>query len=316
MSFTQTPAPQPIPQGVPVVPAQQGTLVQGVPVPVQPVGDTGTGFFAEGQGLVAPQPRYIGDVTAPQGAPAQPIQIVQPGQPQIITVEQAQEMARQAVEAARAEEKAKLNGQLTEAEQIKQQIAALNAAEAQRQADAAAAQQAAVEAARLAEEEKMTAKQLIEQRTAEFNQRTAELENTIATMAAINAKEQELAQLDSYRNSVIEQNAGQIMPELRDYITGNSREEIDAAVSKAIASTQQVLTQFQAAVPQVPQQVPLSEMPGVSPTGAAPVGPLEQEAAMRPLSQQDIAGMSMDEYRRNRDSLKAATQRMYYGGVQ
>lgn len=116
------------------------------------------------------------------------------------------------------------------------------------------------------------------------------------------------------------------MPELRDFIKGNSKEEIDASFQEMINRTAAIVGGFQSVMgaqpipgaqiaPTVPQQVPLSEMRGVSSSGAFPVGPLEQGPATQTLDPGSIRNMSMEEFRANRDRLHAAaTQQFYQGG--
>ena len=149
----------------------------------------------------------------------------------------------------------------------------------------------------------------------------------IAVGEAIRLKEQEVAQLDGYRDRLLIEMGEHVMPELRDFITGNTKEEIDASFQEMINRTAAIVGGFQSVmgaqpvpgVPQiasaVPQQVPLSEMRGVSSSGAFPVGPLEQGPATQTLDPGTIRNMSMEEFRANRDRLHAAaTQQFYQGG--
>ena len=320
MSFTQNPAAQyaidPVtgqPVAVQAPPAPQQT------VPVQALPQVGE----FGPGVTPPQPRFVGDVQPVVGQQLPPVQLVQaPGQaPQVLPIEVVQQMLGQ----ARTEEKDKLYDRITQAE------ATLATFEQERQARLAAekaAEDAERERQRLEEERGLDATQLIERVRQESAAKVQELENKIAVGEAIRLKEQEVAQLDAYRDRLLIEMGEHVMPELRDFITGNTKEEIDASFQEMINRTAQIVGGFQSVmgaqpvpgVPQiasaVPQQVPLSEMRGVSSSGAFPVGPLEQGPATQTLDPGTIRNMSMEEFRANRDRLHAAATQQFYSGGQ
>jgi hypothetical protein len=318
MSFTQNPAAQyaidPV-TGQPVAVQAAPVVQQSVPVQALPQ----IGEF--GPGVTPPQPRFVGDVQPLVGQQLPPVQLVQaPGQaPQVLPIEVVQQMLGQ----ARTEEKDKLYDRITQAE------ATLATFEQERQARLAAekaAEDAERERQRLEEERGLDATQLIERVRQESATKVQELENKIAVGEAIRLKEQEVAQLDGYRDRLLIEMGEHVMPELRDFITGNTKEEIDASFQEMINRTAAIVGGFQSVmgaqpVPGVPQiasaapQVPLSEMRGVSSSGAFPVGPLEQGPAFQQLDPGTIRNMSMEEFRANRDRLHAAaTQQFYQGG--
>lgn len=320
MSFTQNPAVQyaidPV-TGQPV--AVQAPPVSQQTVPVQALPQVGE----FGPGVTPPQPRFVGDVQPVVGQQLPPVQLVQaPGQaPQVLPIEVVQQMLGQ----ARTEEKDKLYDRITQAE------ATLATFEQERQARLAAekaAEDAERERQRLEEERGLDATQLIERVRQESAAKVQELENKIAVGEAIRLKEQEVAQLDGYRDRLLIEMGEHVMPELRDFITGNTKEEIDASFQEMINRTAAIVGGFQSVmgaqpvpgVPQiasaVPQQVPLSEMRGVSSSGAFPVGPLEQGPATQTLDPGTIRNMSMEEFRANRDRLHAAATQQFYSGGQ
>lgn len=319
MSFTQNPAVQYAIDPV----TGQPVAVQAPPVPQQTVPVQALPQVGEfGPGVTPPQPRFVGDVQPVVGQQLPPVQLVQaPGQaPQVLPIEVVQQMLGQ----ARTEEKDKLYDRITQAE------ATLATFEQERQARLAAekaAEDAERERQRLEEERGLDATQLIERVRQESAAKVQELENKIAVGEAIRLKEQEVAQLDGYRDRLLIEMGEHVMPELRDFITGNTKEEIDASFQEMINRTAAIVGGFQSVmgaqpvpgVPQiasaVPQQVPLSEMRGVSSSGAFPVGPLEQGPATQTLDPGTIRNMSMEEFRANRDRLHAAaTQQFYQGG--
>jgi hypothetical protein len=320
MSFTQNPAVQYAIDPV----TGQPVAVQAPPVPQQTVPVQALPQVGEfGPGVTPPQPRFVGDVQPVVGQQLPPVQLVQaPGQaPQVLPIEVVQQMLGQ----ARTEEKDKLYDRITQAE------ATLATFEQERQARLAAekaAEDAERERQRLEEERGLDATQLIERVRQESAAKVQELENKIAVGEAIRLKEQEVAQLDGYRDRLLIEMGEHVMPELRDFITGNTKEEIDASFQEMINRTAAIVGGFQSVmgaqpvpgVPQiasaVPQQVPLSEMRGVSSSGAFPVGPLEQGPATQTLDPGTIRNMSMEEFRANRDRLHAAATQQFYSGGQ
>ncbi len=199
------------------------------------------------------------------------------------------------LEAARQQEKDKVYGRLTAAEELansmKAEIASLQAKEAEREAEVARKQAEADAAARAAEQEKMTAAELIAAREKEMLERQAAFEARMQSEQAILSKEQQFLQLQSYIQTRIAAEVSQdnIAPEFLDYITGNTEAEVEASITKAKEKT--------ASIAEAKAGAGQSRLPGVSPTGFGPTGPLEQFTgqSQEPTPEQ-INAMSMPEY--------------------
>jgi hypothetical protein len=325
MSFTQNPAApfaidpvtgQPVAvQAAPGLPVQQPAPQT---VPVQPLPQVSE----FGPGVTPPQPRFVGDTQPVVGQQLPPVQLVQaPGQaPQVLPMDVVQQMLGQ----AREDEKAKLYSRM---EELGSQVQTLAQEREARLAAEKAAEEAAAAARKLEEEQSLDAKELVERVRQESAARVADLENKIAIGEALREKEEMARQLDAYRDRLLIEMGEHVMPELRDFIKGNTKEEIDTSFQEMINRTAQIVGGFQSVMgaqpipgasqiaSAVPQQAPLSEMRGVSSSGAFPVGPLEQGPATQTLDPGQIRNMSMEEFRANRDRLHAAaTQQFYQGG--
>ena len=192
----------------------------------------------------------------------------------------------------RQQEKDKLYERLTKQQEqldtFNSTIAELKSAEDARKAEVTRQQQAAEEARRRADEEKMSAQELIAAREAEFarqlEQQRLEMDNKIALWQ----KEQEFLNQKAYiqRRVSEEVMAGTIIPDLAEYITGETEAEVEAAIEKAKVKTDSIVKGAQTLTAPVP--------PGVSSTGSP--GLMNLPSGPRQYSRDDIANMSMSEY--------------------
>jgi hypothetical protein len=256
----------------------------------QPPGvvDTGNGFLT---GVEPAQPRMAGEWSGQQPPPQQ-----QQPQQRLFTAEE--------VEAFRQQEKDKLYGRIDE------MSTALRTMQEEREAERQAAEAAAREAqeaeaaiARAREEAEMDTRTLLEQRQSEWEQRFQEQEARYAADRAVFDQERRLNELTEYRRARIEQEQEFILPELRDMVAGNSVEEVDQSIDFMKQRTEIIAANFAAAAAQAPQQ-PFRG--GAMPT-VPPVGPLEQQPSYEQITPEWVAGLSMDEYKRHRQSLLQAT---------
>ena len=275
----------------PATPPQGGMVAETVVGQSQQDGlfvPTQDGQVIDPQALQNPVPQTV------ESLPHQP----QQGEPQYFT---AEDVAR-----IRAEEKDKLYGRITETEA---QLAEIRREQEERAA-AEQAERERIEAERRAEEEAaMEVRDLLERREQEWNQRFEQLEQDRARQEALFQREQEMAALDKYRQQTVEQNAEWIMPELRDLITGATVEEIDRSVNEMRERTSAIMQN----IADVAQQSQRPTMRGVTPTGAPPVGPMEQSSTYENLTAEQISNMSMDEYRQHRDRLLQAASPTFRG---
>jgi hypothetical protein len=269
---------------------------------VENTGDTGGGFIA---GTVTP-PARVPPIDFQQGQqpqqvsqpPQQPPQLQQPlpqqQQPQFRWTDEDLEKVRQ-------QEKDKLYGRIDEVQQQLRQIQAdreSEQAERQRLADEAE------EARRLREESEMEVRDLLARRESEWQQQLSKLEQRYDADRAVFEKERAFAEVQNYRRDRIEQEAEYILPELRDLISGDTPEAVDASINVMKARSEQIFTNMAAATQQ--QQIPFQQPRGAAPT-APPVGPMEQMPSYESLTPDDIRNMDMETYKRYRGQLLQAT---------
>lgn len=225
------------------------------------------------------------------------------------------------LEAVRKEEKNKLYAQIQslQAEQKKANDA-LAAIQAAKDAELAAAQQAQAQKdaeAQAAREAEMSAKDLLEEKLRANNDtweaRFRELEQQRETEKALLAKEREYNELVAYRNAAIDAAKDDIAPQFYDFISGENKEQIDAGIARAKAATESIAAQFQQA-----QQAQMSQMRGVSPTGYAATGPMDNTQGTQTYTPEQIAGMNMKQFAELRQktgigSAEARTNRGLFG---
>ncbi|MEV6309976.1 hypothetical protein AB0M10_15425 [Streptomyces sp. NPDC051840] len=209
------------------------------------------------------------------------------------------------LERVRQEEKDKLYSRLTKVDErsvaLEAELKTLREEREARQAQEAEAKRAEEDAAKSKAESEMSAKRLLEERSTEWEQRFAQIEQEREQERATLAKESEYNQLRAY----IQERAGaerdSIAPELVDLISGNSQEEVDASVEMLKAKTTQIFQSVQSA-----QEAARSQMRGVAPTGYTGNGPTDSESGTRQLSAEDIRNMPMAEFAKYRSQLLGA----------
>lgn len=232
------------------------------------------------------------------------------GQPQFQSVEGTpqQSFTAEDIQRARQQEKEKLYPRLEKVDQIEAELAQLRAEREEAQRVAREAQEAAEAERRKAEEENMSAKQLIERAREELQQEIRAEREQRERAEAVLAQERQLSALNEYKNGRVRDAESEILPELLGYVAGNSPEEIDASIEAAKQHTASILQ----GVAQFQQQQRMA-MRGASPSGLPPLGPLETQQETRELSAADIAAMSPAEYARHRGQLLQASSRQFYG---
>lgn len=211
---------------------------------------------------------------------------------------------------ARSEEKDKLYERLQSADEgwkkAQEEIAGIKA---EKDAEIAAA---AEEARKAAEEdakkrwEEQDAKSLLAEKDAEWQAKFASIEQERQQERVLLEKEREFLSLQSYAQQTVSQNQDKIAPELIDYISGNTREEIDASIATAIAKTDAIVEGIQQA-----QQQARAGMRGVSTAGYAPTGPMDNTPGQKSFTIEELQNMSAADYAKYRGSLlgAAASQR-------
>lgn len=244
-------------------------------------------------------------MTAPLGG-ADPTSIVLPPAPPppAPPAPHVQTFTADDIERARQQEKDKLYERLEEEraarERLEQQMQAFNTDLTTRQQ----AEQEARAAADKAAEEKRLAELSFGEKLVETEQRFAErvqtLEQQLQQRDIILAKEREFTELMQFRAELLQEHGENILPELRDLVAGNTREELTAAVSAMVERTSSILGNVVAQT-----QAARQSARGVGVT-APPVGPMDNNSGYETVSAADIAAMDMSTYAQNRGRLLGA----------
>jgi len=186
-------------------------------------------------------------------------------------------------------------------DQLKAEVAALK-----KEKEEKAARKAAEEAEKLAKkaekekakiEEDLGAKDLIKLKEQEWAEQLERERQERERAFALLERERTYADLQSYRQQVLDQERDNIIPELVDLIAGNTREELQASVDNLKERSARILESAQAAM-----QNARKEMRGTSTTLPA-AGPLETNSENRQFTAEDIQSMSVQEYAKYRSRL-------------
>jgi hypothetical protein len=206
----------------------------------------------------------------------------------------------------RSQEKSKL---YPEIDSLKERLASFEREKEEEAARKAAEAQAEAERAKAAAESELDAKSLLDLRTKELQEQLERERQERERAFALLERERTFADLQAYRQQVLEANRDNIMPQLVKYVQGNTQEEIDASVADVVAQTSDILASTQEVL-----QNQRREMKGTSIT-TPPAGPLETNSEQRMLTPQEIAGMSMNEYAKYRDKIMSSSARGQSRGI-
>jgi hypothetical protein len=207
----------------------------------------------------------------------------------------------EAIQKARAQEKAKLYPQV---EKLQEEIASLRQRENEREAKdaerkaARAAREAQAAAERKKQEEsELEVRDLLAKKEQEWAEKLNSERQEREKAFALLEREREFQELSAYRQQRLEQERDNIIPELVDLISGNSRDEIE----QSIAGLKERSAKIFDSVAQVAQQS-RKEMVGTRITSPAS-GPLDNDSDSRTYSADDLSKMSMADYAKNRSKL-------------
>jgi hypothetical protein len=228
-----------------------------------------------------------------EALPQDPPPVVTPteAQPRMFTEAEVQKL--------RNDEKTKVYGELTQAQEALKRYQEAEAAQAQ----ANAAAQAKVEAeAKAAREAEMDAKQLLEARDTEWQKRheeaQAQWENRFNQINAEREQERVVAQKEreyheflQYRSERLQAESGNIAPELIDLVSGSTREELDASINRLKEKSAEIAKTVQ----HYAQQARAGQR-GVSAASFPTAGPDVENQGGMPITAEDIQNMSVEEY--------------------
>ena len=251
------------------------------------------GGFIVGVEPARPQTSQSVAQPRPDQAVSQPVQVV----PQQPNGNGNYRWTDEDIENARKQEKDKLYPRLDE---LGNELKTLKA---ERDAEAAERQRLADEREqemKAKEESEMEIRDLLARREAEMRAEIDSINQRYETDRAVFERERTIMQAREYRQARIEQEGEFILPELRDLIRGDTPEEVDASIAEMRARSEAIFENMRAAVEPQPFR-------GAAMASVPPVGPMEQLPSYEQLTPEDIRTMSMDDYKRYRESLLRAT---------
>jgi hypothetical protein len=202
---------------------------------------------------------------------------------------------------ARAQEKAKLYPQV---EKLQEELSILKkereeraALEAERTAKRQARDSERVAERKKQEEAELEVRDLLAKKEQEWATKLDFERQEREKAFALLEREREFQELSAYRQQRLESERENIIPELVDLISGNTRDEIE----QSIAGLKERSAKIFDSVAQVAQQS-RKEMAGTRITSPAS-GPLDNDSDSRTYSPNDINNMSMADYAKNRAKL-------------
>jgi hypothetical protein len=206
----------------------------------------------------------------------------------------------EAIQKARAQEKAKLYPQV---EKLQEEIALLRQKESEREAKEAerkaqrAARDAELAKQKKAEEESsLELRELLAKKEQEFQAQIEQERSEREKAFALLEREREFQELQQYRQQRVEAERANIMPELVDMIAGDSKDAIEQSILRLKEKTAQIVESVQAA-----SQQTRKEMVGARITAPAS-GPLDSDSSQA-FTPEAIQNMSQADYAKNRSRL-------------
>lgn len=194
----------------------------------------------------------------------------------------------------RQQEKDKLYPQIDE---LKSELSVLKKEREERLKAEEDARRALEDEARKKAEAEMDLRSLLEQKEQEWNARLeAEKQERLAAQALLE-REREFQALMDYRNARLAEEQDNIMPELLDLVEGSTPDEIEASIENLKARSQRILESAQSAM-----QNARRDMVGARVT-APTAGPMDTNLEQQSITAEQIAGMSFNEYVKNRSKL-------------
>lgn len=194
----------------------------------------------------------------------------------------------------RSQEKDKL---YPEIERLKEEVSSLK-----KEKDEKAARKAAEQAEKEAKvkeetEADMDVRQLLKAKEQEWQEQLERERQERERAFALLEQERKFADLQAYRQQVLDAERDNIIPQLLDYIQGSSPEEINNSVEELKSRSQSILESAQSALTQQRR-----DQVGTRAT-LPPAGPLETNSEQRMPTAEEIAAMPMNEYAKVRSRI-------------
>ena len=194
----------------------------------------------------------------------------------------------------RSQEKEKLYPQI---DKLKEELDTIKKEREAEIAARAAEAEAKAKAQQEALESDMDVRSLLKQKESEWQGQLERERQERERAFALLEREKSFADLQSYRTQRVEAERDNIIPELLDLISGNTREELDSSIEGLRERSAKILESAQSAM-----QNARKEMTGTRVT-TPPAGPLETNMEQRNFTAEDISTMSMNDYAKYRSKL-------------
>jgi len=202
----------------------------------------------------------------------------------------------------REQEKSKLYPQI---DSLKEELAVLKKEREERLAEAERLRAEQEAEARKKAEAEMDVRQLLETKEKEWAEKLEAERLEREKAFTLLERERQFTELSEYRSMRLNDERENIIPELLDLITGNSKEEIEQSIAGLKERSSRILDSAQQAM-----QSARREMTGSRVT-APPSGPLDTNSDQQQFTAEQIAAMSVTEYAKYRGKLlgQAASDR-------
>ena len=194
----------------------------------------------------------------------------------------------------RQQEKEKLYPQI---DSLKSDLQVLKQEREARLAEEETKRLAAEAEAKAKAESEMDLRTLLEQKEAEWNARLAEERAEREKALTLLDREKQFQALMDYRNTRLDEESENIIPELLDLVEGGTPEEIEQSIANLKGRSERILESAQSAM-----QNTRREMVGARVTSPT-AGPMDTNLENNSFSAEQINGMSMNDYIKNRSKL-------------
>lgn len=143
----------------------------------------------------------------------------------------------------------------------------------------------------------MDVRQLLKNKEEEWQEQLERERQERERAFALLERERNFADLQSYRQNRLDQERENVIPELLDLVSGNTKDEIDTSIEGLKDRSARILESAQSAM-----QNARKEMTGTRVTSPS-AGPLETNSDQRTLTADEISAMPMNEYAKYRQRL-------------
>jgi hypothetical protein len=195
----------------------------------------------------------------------------------------------------RSQEKEKLYPQI---DKLKEELDALKRKDEEKDALQAAQEAEKALKAKRKQEEETDVRELLSQKEQELREQLERERNERERAFALLDRERAFTELQNYRTQRIEQERENIIPDLLDYVQGNTTEEIEQSIAGLKTKTSSILESAQQAM-----QAARRDMTGTRVTTPPDAGPMDINTGTRQFTAADIEAMSINDYAKYRDQL-------------